>query len=154
MIAESSPFGLSHEQTNGINEPYLWNVWFEKVIDLIIKFDISMWSFLNCIWNATENGRLIQEGCRNSELSRNSNILRDWQSFVVDDTLSTRKFLGVRSLNDCGANSDVDKSTSSPVVNQNIPSQNQFINTNQDAGSVDFCSYQDGRHQSTSEGVL
>jgi hypothetical protein len=55
MIAESTPFGgihLSRNVTGLAEEMDTWETWFGKVLSLIDRFDISMWSYINCNWEA------------------------------------------------------------------------------------------------------
>ena len=54
MIAESTPFGGIDKVAKKHNIPSneVWRVWFQKVLDLIDEFDIGMWSYINCNWEA------------------------------------------------------------------------------------------------------
>jgi len=77
MIAESTPFwGI-----NRLEDP--WNDWFEPVLDLIDEYDIAMWSYINCDWDAQPMWRGV--GFGDTRLSINKTVLELWRKRVVDN---------------------------------------------------------------------
>lgn len=75
MIAESTPFGgIDH-----FSDP--WNAWFEPVLDLIVEYDISLWSYIDCDWDSQPMWRNV--GFGDSRLSINTTVLSLWQERVL-----------------------------------------------------------------------
>ena len=86
MIAESTPFG-------GIVS---WSEWFQPTLDLIQKYDISMFSYINCNWEAQPMWHTV--GFGETRLSTNEHVMHQWYKHVI---LGDR-FLGAGSLANCG----------------------------------------------------
>jgi hypothetical protein len=77
MIGESTPFG-------GI--PRLidpWNDWFEPVLQIIDEYDIAMWCYINCDWDAQPMWHGV--GFGNSRLAVNETVLALWQERVLQN---------------------------------------------------------------------
>lgn len=88
MIAESTPFG-------GITNS--WNDWFGPVLDLIDRYDIDMWSYINCDWESQPMWHSI--GFGETRLSTSAEIMAKWNTLVVNGN----RFLGAGSLDEyCG----------------------------------------------------
>mmetsp|Transcript_16234 Transcript_16234/g.21243 ORF Transcript_16234/g.21243 Transcript_16234/m.21243 type:complete len:508 (-) Transcript_16234:169-1692(-) len=75
MIAESTPFGgIPH-----LKDP--WEEWFVPVLELIDKYDIAMWSYINCDWDSQPMWKNV--GFGNTRLAHNQTILDLWYKHVV-----------------------------------------------------------------------
>jgi hypothetical protein len=77
MIGESTPFG-------GI--PRLidpWNDWFEPVLQIIDEYDIAMWCYINCDWDAQPMWHGV--GFGNSRLDVNETVLARWRERVLQN---------------------------------------------------------------------
>ena len=121
MIAESTPFGGLNDVTSEMkqyNALDAWNRWFSKVLDLIDRFDIGMWSYINCDWDALPMWK--GAGFGQTELSRNSEVMQKWQEFVVNGS-PNRTFLMSGSLRTCGTGNN---SSNSAVPNPTSSSSN------------------------------
>eukprot|EP00586_Coscinodiscus_wailesii_P008419 CAMPEP_0172523800 /NCGR_PEP_ID=MMETSP1066-20121228/293850_1 /TAXON_ID=671091 /ORGANISM="Coscinodiscus wailesii, Strain CCMP2513" /LENGTH=459 /DNA_ID=CAMNT_0013306891 /DNA_START=77 /DNA_END=1456 /DNA_ORIENTATION=- len=90
MIAESSPFG-------GFAKTDPWDNWYEKVLNIVNEYDISLWSYINCDWESQRERRGL--GFGESRISANDEISNRWRKDVIGDT---SRFLGAGSLLDCG----------------------------------------------------
>jgi len=82
MIAESTPFG-------GIVS---WEDWFAPTLQLIQEYDISMWSYINCNWEAQPMWHNV--GFGDTRLAINKNVMEQWHDQVLEGT----RFLGAGSL--------------------------------------------------------
>jgi len=115
MIAESTPFGgidMDTYETKTYHETDPWNRWFGKVLDIIDKYDVSMWCYINCDWDAQPMWHGV--GFGETRISSNDDVMRKWQKHVItnehghssnsDDGKkhSHRSFLMAGSLQDCG----------------------------------------------------
>jgi hypothetical protein len=77
MIGESTPFG-------GIPRlPDPWNDWFEPVLQIIDEYDISMWCYINCDWDAQPMWH--GAGFGNSRLAVNQTVLALWRERVLQN---------------------------------------------------------------------
>jgi hypothetical protein len=77
MIGESTPFG-------GIPRlPDPWNDWFEPVLQIIDEYDIAMWCYINCDWDAQPMWHGV--GFGNSRLAVNETVLALWQERVLQN---------------------------------------------------------------------
>ena len=65
MIAESAPFGgivdveagdNTHNEAGYIGST--WNRWFEPVLSFIERYEVKMWCYINCDWDALPMFRL------------------------------------------------------------------------------------------------
>jgi len=102
MIAESTPFGginMNTTNTNTFNQTDPWDRWYEKVIDLIEKYDIDMWSYINCDWESQPMWHNV--GFGDTRLSSNDKVMGQWQNTVVNSNGTTQKFLMGGSLQHC-----------------------------------------------------
>jgi hypothetical protein len=115
MIAESTPFGgMDVLESNNISKRYLehsnnsssssssndiWNIWFQKTIDIINKYDISMWSYINCDWDSQPMWKGI--GFGDTRLSSSEDVMNHWWDQILnndnnndnDNDNSTSRFL-------------------------------------------------------------
>lgn len=77
MIAESTPFG----GIDALNDP--WKDWFEPVLQLIDEYDIGMWSYINCDWDAQPMWHNV--GFGETRLSTNATVMKLWKERVLDN---------------------------------------------------------------------
>ena len=103
MIAESTPFGGIHlDSTPNVTEIIKrgnpWDRWFDKVITLIEKHDISMWSYINCDWTSQPMWR--DTGFGDTRLSTSEIVMQHWQEKIVESH-GSQKFLMNGSLEPC-----------------------------------------------------
>lgn len=111
VIAESSPFGgIELQQASRDAQLFLanneydrddWGRWFGKVVDIIDKYDVDMWCFINCDWESQPMWHEV--GFGESRLSTNSRVMAQWHAQIVNNGLAHRKFLAAGSLESCGA---------------------------------------------------
>lgn len=81
MIAESTPFGgIRHNAILGEGAD-LWKAWFEPTLHLIKEYDIAMWSYINCNWNAQP--LWVGTGFGDTRLSIDPVIMDKWYDFVT-----------------------------------------------------------------------
>ena len=64
------------------NETDPWERWYAKVLDLILKYDIDMWSYINCDWDSQSMWRGV--GFGDSRLSSNEAVMEKWQQIIID----------------------------------------------------------------------
>jgi hypothetical protein len=93
MIAESTPFGgvlwdgksfgaeHSDQHVNGSVPSNIWDLWFAPVLDLIESYDIRMWSYINCDWDAQPMWHNI--GFGDTRLSTLDYIMTNWREHVL-----------------------------------------------------------------------
>ncbi|KAG7348473.1 cellulase H protein [Nitzschia inconspicua] len=94
MIAESTPYGGIHVAATGVAKGYfddsssegqngdiLWELWYQKTIDLIERYDISMWSYINCDWDSQPMWRGI--GFGDTRISSSRLITMNWWEHVM-----------------------------------------------------------------------
>jgi len=113
MIAESTPFGgMDVLESNNIPKGYpninnssssssssssndIWNIWFQKTIDIIDKFDIAMWSYINCDWDSQPMWKGI--GFGDTRLSSSEDVMNHWWDQILNNDNnndnSTNRFL-------------------------------------------------------------
>lgn len=91
MIAESSPF-------DGVTTENSWNDWFQEVLDVIERYDVSMWSYINCDWDSQPMWHDV--GFGDSRISTNHVVLENWRTNVLRHG---SRFLLEGSLADCGS---------------------------------------------------
>jgi hypothetical protein len=77
MIAESTPYG----GIDRLSDP--WNEWFLPVLDLIVEYDIGMWSFINCDWTSQPMWKFA--GFGDTRLSINQTVMGLWHRNVVQN---------------------------------------------------------------------
>lgn len=108
MIAESTPFGgidMNSPETEKYSETDPWERWFAKVIDLIEKYDISMWSYINCDWDSQPMWRGV--GFGETRISFDEKVLSKWHDIMFakqsedSSSGSSSRFLMAGSLEHC-----------------------------------------------------
>ena len=98
MIAESTPFGGMH--WNGkrfgseqrLEVPSLsdsvpnniWDLWFAPVLDLIERYDIRMWSYINCDWDVQPMWHNV--GFGDTRLSTLDHVMTKWRENVLGNS--------------------------------------------------------------------
>lgn len=115
MIAESTPFGgIGLKQASKDVSKFLakngydhddWERWYGKVIDVINKYDVSMWSYINCNWESEPMWRNV--GFGETRLSSNDHVMSHWFEQVARNGVADRTFLFGGSLENCGTVSDI-----------------------------------------------
>jgi hypothetical protein len=111
MIAESTPFGgmfwngqdfgnkkdsiplplLLHNNTTSEaaattttpDKNNIWNLWFAPVLQLIEQYDIRMWSYINCDWNAQPMWHNI--GFGDTRLASSQRVMENWWEEVLQN---------------------------------------------------------------------
>lgn len=105
MIAESTPFGGMNLKKSSIARKYfgeetstddIWNLWFQKTIDLIDEYDISMWSYINCDWRSQPMWR--DTGFGDTRLSSSNAVMNHWWEKVLSN--NTRFLLRMENFNE------------------------------------------------------
>ena len=115
MIAESTPFGgIDLKQASNNAKSFFannrhdyddpWDRWFGKVMDIIDKYDISMWCYVNCDWESQPMWHNV--GFGETRLSSNEFIMSKWQENIVNNGVANRTFLNSGSLENCGVFAD------------------------------------------------
>ena len=113
MIAESTPFGGIHNnshvaasmkqdgvasssssKSNRFNP--MWDAWFEPTLQLIQDYDIAMWSYINCNWEAQPFWNGV--GFGDTRLSIDKTLMDRWHDHVV----SSRRFIRATDDKLCG----------------------------------------------------
>ena len=105
MIAESTPFGginLNNTDTKLYNKTDSWDRWFGQVLMLIEKFEISMWSYINCDWESQPMWKGV--GFGDTRLSSNKEVMDKWAYYVQND----ERFLTGNSLKHCTEKREID----------------------------------------------
>ena len=125
MIAESTPFGGMNVTSSNIARKYIsddgsgydiWNLWFQKTIDLIDEYDISMWSYINCDWDSQPMWRDI--GFGDTRLSSSDDVMKHWWDQVLSN--DTRFLLRLQGSKD---HSSLERSHSDGVDTNNSSPQ-------------------------------
>lgn len=78
MIAESTPFG----GIDSLLDP--WEEWFQPVLDLIDKYDIGAWSYIDCDWESQPMWKGV--GFGDTRLASNDTVQQLWQRRVLEST--------------------------------------------------------------------
>mmetsp|Transcript_3811 Transcript_3811/g.10341 ORF Transcript_3811/g.10341 Transcript_3811/m.10341 type:complete len:452 (-) Transcript_3811:451-1806(-) len=127
MIAESTPFGgidlnTSNTRLFRLEDP--WDRWFRPVLDLIDRYDVSMWCYINCAWDQQPMWHGV--GFGETRLSTSAKVMRKWKELVLDggsdnwrDDMqhgARRKFLTVGSLGDCAGTDETSDQLSRDIV--------------------------------------
>jgi hypothetical protein len=94
MIAESTPFGGIHLASMDMAQGYLegsipdtpnrsilWNLWYQKTIDLIEAYDIEMWSYINCDWESQPMWHGV--GFGDTRISSSNVVMAEWWEKVL-----------------------------------------------------------------------
>jgi hypothetical protein len=116
MIAESTPFGgielkqasktVQNLVTNELHESgNPWDRWYGKVIQIINKFDVSMWCYINADWESQPMWHNV--GFGETRIASNEVIMAKWQEQIIKNGLEGREFLVAGSLENCGIPMDV-----------------------------------------------
>ncbi len=111
MIAESTPFGgIELKQASKDTNKFLekekydhddWERWYGKVIDIVNKYDVSMWSYINCNWESEPMWHNV--GFGETRLSSNDHVMSQWFEQVASNGVADRTFLFDGSLENCGS---------------------------------------------------
>lgn len=115
MIAESTPFGgIELKQANKKVQKILadqdlnndlgdvWDRWYAKVLDIINKYDISMWCYIDADWESQPMWHNV--GFGDTRVATNEVIMAKWQEQIINNGLMDRKFLMSGSIETCGVN--------------------------------------------------
>jgi len=106
MIAESTPFGgielkqaskAAKENIDETSDP--WDRWYGQVIDVINKYDVSMWCYINCDWESQPQWHNV--GFGETRLSSNTEVMTKWHEQIMSGK-SNRTFLNLGALDTCG----------------------------------------------------
>ncbi len=83
LIAESTPFGgiFGNGDTNTTFD--IWSLWFAPVLSLIEEYDIRMWSYIDCDWDAQPMWHNI--GFGDSRLTSSHNVMTKWREQVLQN---------------------------------------------------------------------
>ena len=108
MIAESTPFGgigINNSNTKIYSESDAWNLWFANVIDLIDRYDISMWCYINCDWDSQPMWHGI--GFGDTRIASNNDVLLKWHDLMFSTNSSvSQRYLMAGSLENCNDSLD------------------------------------------------
>mmetsp|Transcript_11167 Transcript_11167/g.24211 ORF Transcript_11167/g.24211 Transcript_11167/m.24211 type:complete len:450 (+) Transcript_11167:263-1612(+) len=109
IIAESTPFGgIELKEASDDTKAFLanneydhddWDRWFGKVLDVIDRYDVSMWCYINCDWESQPMWHNI--GFGETRLSSNPNVMSQWHERIIKNK-NERRFLASGSLETCG----------------------------------------------------
>jgi hypothetical protein len=106
MIAESTPFGgielkqatkAAKESMDETSDP--WDRWYGQVIDIINKYDVSMWCYINCDWESQPQWHNV--GFGETRLSSNKEVMTKWHEQIMSGK-SNRTFLNLGAFENCG----------------------------------------------------
>ena len=61
----------------------IWSLWFEPVLELIETYDIQMWSYIDCDWDAQPMWHHV--GFGDSRLVTSSDVMRKWHKYVLNN---------------------------------------------------------------------
>ena len=103
MIAESTPFGGINNETmvmRNLTMDDAWDLWFDPVLNLVEKHDISMWCYINCDWDSQPMWRNI--GFGDTRLSSNKYVTNQWKKHVLNSDGKHDRFLLADSFKKCG----------------------------------------------------
>ena len=128
IIAESTPFGgIELKQASNDTKLYLtdneyehdaWDRWFGKVIDIINKYDVSMWCYINCDWEQQPMWHNV--GFGQTLLSSNEHVMSNWYEKITNNEIANREFLFAGSLESCGVNTGIhNMNTSTQSTSEN-----------------------------------
>ncbi|CAB9504759.1 expressed unknown protein [Seminavis robusta] len=96
MIAESTPFGGIHNNPHIPTTTDIWTAWFAPTLDLIRKYEIGMWSYINCNWEAQPAWKGV--GFGDTRLSIDPMIMEQWHEHVI----ASRRFVRAIDYELCG----------------------------------------------------
>jgi hypothetical protein len=122
MIAESTPFGGIHVASTDMAQGYidgstsdaqngdiLWDLWYQKTIDLIEEYDIAMWSYINCDWESQPLWHGV--GFGDTRISSSKLVMARWWENVLKNTT---RFLNQMSCTNTFKNVDNTPSSNVP----------------------------------------
>ena len=149
MIAESTPFGGMDVTGSSIARKYIqddggdfdiWNLWFQKTIDLIEEYDISMWSYINCDWDSQPMWRDV--GFGDTRLSSSDVVMKHWWDQVLSN--DTRFLLRIESPKDDlpakRSHLDTDNASFQQYSSQNVELANVLDFQNDGVNNIDALS--------------
>jgi hypothetical protein len=90
MIAESTPFGGIYMDDGAYNHTPIvvgedpWSLWFQPTLELIETYDIAMWSYINCDWNAQPMWKGV--GFGDTRVSVSSEVMEHWRSQILSSS--------------------------------------------------------------------
>jgi hypothetical protein len=132
MIAESTPFGGMNVTKSSVARKYIeddrnnndiWNLWFQKTIDLIDEYDISMWSYINCDWGSQPMWKDI--GFGDTRLSSSDVVMSHWWDQVL--TNNSRFLLRIENCDDRSSRGSQGKDVGRMVPRQQVPTKNSAL---------------------------
>ncbi|KAL3779693.1 LOW QUALITY PROTEIN: hypothetical protein HJC23_010561 [Cyclotella cryptica] len=111
MIAESTPFGgielnqatkavqsLVTKENHNFGDS--WDRWYGKVLEVINKYDISMWCYIDADWESQPMWHNV--GFGETRIATNELVMAKWQEQIIRNGLRDRDFLFSGSLEGCG----------------------------------------------------
>ena len=124
MIAESTPFGGMDVIGSNVAEEYIdvnnnniWDLWFQKTVDIINEYDIAMWSYINCDWGSQPMWKGI--GFGDTRLSSSDVVMSHWWDQVLNN--NSRFLLRIESCDEQSSPSGIEvKNEGSFVPQQEI----------------------------------
>ena len=111
MIAESTPFGgIELKQASKTVQKILddknsdfgdaWDRWYGKILEIINKYDVSMWCYINADWESQPMWHNI--GFGETRIATNKIVMAKWQDHIIHSQMPDRKFLLAGTLESCG----------------------------------------------------
>jgi len=121
MIAESAPFGGINVTESSIAKEYIddnniWNLWFQKTIDLIDEYDIAMWSYIDCDWGSQPMWKGI--GFGDTRLSSSDVVMSHWWDQVLNK--NSRFLLHIEGCDEKSFPSGIEDKNEGSLVSQEI----------------------------------
>ena len=120
MIAESTPFGginMNTSETELYNKTDSWDRWYSEVLALIERFDISMWSYINCNWESQPMWKGV--GFGDTRLSSNIEVMSKW-AYYVQNSGGKQRFLTGNSLKHCKMEREMEFKLQSPLLKESM----------------------------------
>jgi len=136
MIAESTPFGgidLDAKLVEEFDLDDAWDRWFQPTLDLIDKYDIGMWSYINCDWESQPMWHNI--GFGETRLSTNKLVMKKWRSLILRGG-SGRTFLMAGSLNNYCESPDAENPSTTQEESFKYPMDKHLLGGRQKGGAV------------------
>ena len=91
----------------------IWSLWFQPILDIIDKYDIGMWSYIDCNWNEQPMWHNI--GFGDTRLVASSYVMDQWYKRV----LSNKRFLNTLQCTTSGDSSTSRDSSDSDTSRMN-----------------------------------
>jgi len=133
MIAESTPFGgIDHLRgtvpssnsngtargatTTGPSQSDPWERWYGPILELIDRYDVGMWSYIDCDWDALPMWRGV--GFGESRVASDAAVMEKWRRVVVNGGRRGRgrNFLMAGSMRHCGRGGGTTSSSSESLL--------------------------------------